>query len=290
VIRQLVARGLAAFTRTPDARAAWRTLVTSRDVVGIKVHSAPGSVSGTRPAVVTGLVETLLAAGHPARQIIIWDRDEADLRRAGFVELARRLGVRAAGAHEAGYDEKNFYESPFLGQLIWGDFEFHKHLVGAGRKSFVTKLLANEITKVVTVSPLLNHNRAGVWGCVAGLALGSVDNTIRFESESGRLAEAVPEIYALPPVGDRVALNVVDAVFCQYLGEHLSLLHYSVPLGQIRFSTDPVALDVLSIEELDKQRQRHGMPAARKLLDLYHNAEMLQLGVSDRQNIRVEQR
>ena len=32
------------------------------------------------------------------------------------------------------------------------------------------------------------------------------------------------------------------------------------------------------------------MPAARKLPELYNNAEMLQLGVSDRQNIRVEQR
>lgn len=69
---------------------------------------------------VAALVESLIAAGHPARQIVIWDRYESDLRAAGYFELAARYGVRVKGANEAGYDESQFYESPFIGQLIWG--------------------------------------------------------------------------------------------------------------------------------------------------------------------------
>ena len=288
VVRNLVRRGLLAVTRKADATSAWRSLVAPGDVVGFKVYSNPGPASGTRPAVVAALVESLLAAGHPARQIVIWDRYESDLRTAGYFELAAHHGVRVKGANEAGYDESQFYESPFIGQLIWGDLEFRRQGGLIGRKSFVTKLLTGDITKIINVTPLLNHNRAGVTGALVNLALGSVDNSHRFEVDAERLATAVPEIFAMAPVADRVVLNVVDAIFCQYFGEHRSLLHYSTALNQLRFSTDPVALDILSLEELDRQRLRAGSPAGKKRLELYYNASLLELGVSELQNIRVE--
>ncbi|GDY19161.1 hypothetical protein LBMAG56_05060 [Verrucomicrobiota bacterium] len=288
VVRRLVQRGLVGITRKPDATSAWRSLVSAKDVVGFKVYSNPGPASGTRPAVVAALVESLIAAGHPARQIVIWDRYESDLRAAGYFELAARYGVRVKGANEAGYDESQFYESPFIGQLIWGDLEFRRQGGFVGRKSFVTKLLTGDITKIINVTPLLNHNRAGVTGALVNLALGSVDNSHRFEVDAERLATAVPEIFAMVPVADRVVLNVVDAIFCQYFGEHRSLLHYSTALNQLRFSTDPVALDILSLEELDRQRLRAGSPVGKKRLELYYNASLLDLGVSELQNIRVE--
>jgi hypothetical protein len=53
------------------------------------------------------------------------------------------------------------------------------------------------------------------------------------------MSTAVPEIYALPSLSDRVILNVTDALVCQYQGEHLPLLHYAKPLNELRFSTDP---------------------------------------------------
>ena len=45
--------------------------------------------------------------------------------------------------------------------------------------------------------------------------MGSVDNTIRFSTQIDRLVTAVPEIYALPILGDRVVLNIVDALAAQ---------------------------------------------------------------------------
>jgi hypothetical protein len=128
----------------------------------------------------------------------------------------------------------------------------------------VTKLVSKEITKIISVSPLLNHNTAGVSGNICSLALGSIDNSLRFEGDLTKLATALPEIYALPALGDHVALNIVDALVCQYQGEQFGFLHYSVALNQLRFSTDPVALDVLSIQELEKQRSHHGIsPGSR---------------------------
>jgi hypothetical protein len=115
-----------------------------------------------------------------------------------------------------------------------------------------------------------------------------VDNTIRFTSDAGRLAVAVPEIYALPVLGDRVVLNITDALLAQYYGEERTYYHYSAVLNQLRFSTDAVALDVLSIRELEIQRERAGMPAAKANLGLYQNASLVQNGVSDLNQIQVE--
>ena len=68
-----------------------------------------------------------------------------------------------AGAAESGYDEKVFYDTPLLGSLVWGDLEFGKKGEGIGRKSFVSKLVSTNMTKIVNITPLLNHNEAGVF-------------------------------------------------------------------------------------------------------------------------------
>lgn len=291
IVRALVQRGITNFTKRADTAAAWRSLVGTQDVIGIKVFSTPGAQVGTRPSVVAGVVEGLLAAKIPAHQIIIWDRQLSDLRAAGFVELAREYGVRAAGAVEAGWDETQFYEFALLGQLSFGDLEFQKKEDGVGRRSYVTKLLTTNITKIISVTPLLNHNSIGVCGNLYSLALGSVDNTMRFEGDARRLAQAVPEIFALPAIGERVVLNIVDALVCQYQGEQSLRLHDSIALNQLRFSTDPVALDVFSVQEINAQRVRaaEAMAARTNRLDLYRNAALLELGSADASKIELRE-
>jgi hypothetical protein len=144
------------------------------------------------------------------------------------------------------------------------------------------------MTKIINITPLLNHNLAGVSGNLYSLAVGSVDNVSRFESDAGRLATAIPEIYALPALSDRVVLNIVDALLCQYEGGERSLLHYSATLNELRFSRDPVALDVLSLQDLDRERRAAAAPSPKQNIDLYNNAALLELGVSDLKRIDVD--
>jgi hypothetical protein len=287
-VQAMVARGLTTLTGKTNLTAAWLSLVSTQDTIGIKVFSEPGPNSGTRPAVVGAVIRQLLAAGLPPKNIIVWDKHQTDLRLAGYFDLAKRFGVRVAGSAEAGYDEKVFYDTPLLGNLVWGDLEFGKKGEGVGRKSFVSKLVSTGMTKIINITPMMNHNEAGVFGNLFSLATGSVDNFARFESDPDRMARAVPEIYALPALSDRVALNITDALICQYEGEERSLLHYSAILNQLRFSRDPVALDVLSLQELDRQRGLAGAPAVEKTdHELFDNAALLELGVSDLKKIDV---
>lgn len=287
-IQVMVDRGLKGITGKPNSRAAWLSLVSTQDVVGIKVYSAPGPNSGTRPAVAAAVARSLIAAGLPPKQIIIWDKSEADLQDAGFYALQDELGIRVQASAAAGYDPSTYYDTPLIGNLVWGDLEFGKTGEGIGRKSFVSKLVSQQMTKIVNLTPLLNHNLAGVSGNLYGLTIGSVDNSLRFESDPGRLAKAVPEIYALPAVGDKVVLSITDALICQYEGGQRGLLHYSAVLNQLRFSKDPVALDMLSVKELDRQRRSARAPYVKPNFELYVNANLLELGVNDVTRIQVE--
>jgi uncharacterized protein (DUF362 family) len=287
-IQAMVNRAITNLAEKPTVAEAWRTFVSPRDIVGLKVFSLPGPNSGTRPAVVAAVVEGLLAAGMPPTNIIVWDKQAHELRAAGFYDLAARYGIRVAGSAQAGYDEQAFYETPLLGNLVAGDLDFLKSGEGVGRKSYVSKLVSQQITRIINITPLLNHNEAGVSGNLYGLAAGSVDNMARFEVDADRLARAVPEIYALTNLSDHVVLNIVDALICQYEGGDRGLLHYSATLNQLRFSRDPVALDLLSLQELERQRTGVKGTNPKRHLQLYNFAALLELGVDELKRIDVE--
>jgi Domain of unknown function (DUF362) len=289
-IQAMVDRGIANLTGKATLTEAWRSILSTQDVVGIKVFSAPGPNSGTRPAVAAAVVQDLIAAGLPPKHIVVWDKEAVDLRLAGFYELEQRFGIRVAGSIETGYDPNptNAYDTPLLGSMAWSDLEFGKKGPGVGRKSFVTKLVSQQFTKMINISPMMHHNLAGVSGNLYTFAVGSVDNTQRFENDPATLSRAIPEIYALPILGDRVALNIVDGLICQYEGQERGLLHYSSVLNELRFSIDPVALDVLSLQEINRERERTGIPVVNPSLELYSNASLLQIGISDPKRITVQ--
>jgi hypothetical protein len=287
-VRRMVVRGVQAWTGKTNEAAAWQAIVSKEDVVGIKVYSSPGPNSGTRVAVAAAVVQGLIGAGLPPTNIIVWDRQIVDLRLAGFYELVERYGVRVEGSLQAGYDPAVFYENAMMGSLVWGDLEFGTKNDGAGRKSHVTTLLTKRITKVISIPPLLNHNLAGVSGNLYSVAFGAVDNAARFESSSDRLLVPLPEIYNMTAIADKVVLCIVDALICQYEGGERALLHYSTALNELRFGTDPVALDVLSLHDVSRFRQQNNAPRLRQPLDIYSNAALLELGIADARLIRVE--
>src|SRR5688572_1952560 len=59
-IKKMVQEGLLRVTGKGSVSEAWLSLISTQDVIGIKVHSAPGPNSGTRPAVASAVVESLI--------------------------------------------------------------------------------------------------------------------------------------------------------------------------------------------------------------------------------------
>jgi hypothetical protein len=286
-VRQMVRDGVVKVTGRSTPAEAWRSLVAPEQKVVLKVFSAPGPTGGTRLPVVQAVAEGLIDAGVPRTNITILDRRMSDLRAAGYPALAERLGVHLTGSQEAGYDKDVFYDNPIPGTLLYGDLEFRRGEEASGRRSHLTKAVLGA-DKIISIAPLLNNNDAGITGHLFSTALGCVDNTHRFDGRTDRLLSALPEIYGLPEIFDRVALNITDALLCQYQGESRSLLHYSVPLHQLWFSRDPVALDSFGLAELERQRDIAKMPRSEAPREIYANAELHELGVTNLKRVQVE--
>ncbi len=197
-LRAMLDRALPKFTGQPNARVAWRALVTPADVIGLKVDAQHGPMAGTRPAVVEAVARSLLDAGIPAQQIVIWDRSLEELQKAGYARMAKAIGVRLAGARDAGYESLPNFDATFTHTLQPGDRHFGKpEELQSRRLSHLSKLLTREITCIINLHPLIAHPITGSRGHLDALGLDSLDNTLRFDKSPHHLRLAIPNLYLL---------------------------------------------------------------------------------------------
>src|SRR4030095_14955069 len=131
VTQRMVDQLVLACTGTKDVRAAWRSLVKPTARVGIKVSTPGGRFFSSHRGIIDAIVSGLAEAGIPNEHIIVWDRNAADLRAAGFVRQKGGFAVRSIEP-VTGYDSDARIVEPVLGKLIWGDVLFRKEQ----RKSF----------------------------------------------------------------------------------------------------------------------------------------------------------
>lgn len=303
-IREMVDVGIKETTGEETALNGILSLISTNDVVGIKVYTLHSETGGTRTEVVRAVIDILKEAGLPSEHIIVWDRSMDTLRSSGFLKLSRELKVGIAASSQEGFDKEVSYNSFFPSSLVAGDVEFNNKNnfditpvaskdSDVGRRSFLTKLLTKRITKIIMITPLLHHNLLGITGHIYSLASGSTDNFLRFEMDGDRLAEAASEIYAMEEVGDRVVLCITDALLCQYRGQNNGFLHYSKPLNELRFSFDPVALDWMSLKTmLDIRNSIDGVNQSLSVFSpsgktLCENAILLELGNGHESKLQI---
>ena len=262
-VRKLVDRGIVTLTGKKTIAEAWREFAGSNDIVGIKIVARGGPLFSVRKDVTAGIVAGLKSAGVPERNIIIWDKYQSDLIEAGYRIQEDTNAVRVLGVIPGiGFDPEATYRFPHAGKLIWGDLLFGKDRAEEiSAESHLTRLITQQITKLINVAVLTDHYEVGLSGSLLNLALGSVDNVRRFPNDAAACESAVAEICSLPAVRDKTVLHIIDGLLGQYtLGPSIhpqSTWHN----GTLYFSTDPVALDTVALGEIESQRRRVGLPS-----------------------------
>jgi hypothetical protein len=192
-----------------------------------------------------------------------------------------------------GYDPDAIYKNGILGTLIWGDSEFsygnNADLTQAasdvvrGRsgyggtdsvgdsfsntddllnssapltsnKSHFARLVTTICTKIVNVPVLTDNPYVGINGCMATLALGSVDNNRRFQGDPSYGDPAISEILSNPILRRKVVVHIMDAMIAQYAGGPRSNPIFTRQLGAVYVSRDPVAVDAIVLQRLERFR------------------------------------
>ena len=266
---------------------AWRVFVRPKDRVGLKVSASGAPVSSTHPAVVAAVAEGLVAAGVAPSRIMIWDREWDDIKRAGYGTLGQRFTVVATD-RVGGYDPKQTVTAAVMGKLIIGDRDFDPSPSASqtASKSHLSVVLGT-VDKVVHLPALTDHLSSGVNGALSGMVLDNLDNWRRLARPPHFGDPFLPEIYADERIGGKVVLTILDALRPQYGGGPFPGPQYTAQYGGIYASRDPVALDALGLELLDRFRGKGGLPPLAKDIHWITSAEVLGLGTAARERIRL---
>ncbi len=263
VTRRMVDALARTVTGCSDTRAAWREFAGTDTRVGIKVTAAGGPYFSTRRGVVAAVIAGLRDAG--VREIIVWDKNSADLRAAGFT--AQRLGceVRAIDPPH-GWDRDTSFQAPVLGKLIWGDLLFSEKInprkIAASAddllssKSHLATILSRDVPRFINVAALSDEPGCGVAGTLHSAVIGNLDNWRRFTTRGEGGASAITDCYADVRLGGKCVLHILDALAFTYAGGTSGSPQNSAVHNTLYASRDPVALDSLGLELLEKWRKR----------------------------------
>lgn len=286
--RRMVDQLVLACTGQKEIGAAWRSLVTPKDRVGIKVSAVGAPYFSTHRGVVEAILDGLEQAGIPRGEIVVWDRDAALLREAGFE--AKKGGYQLHSVEPIhGYDREATLAAPVLGKLIWGDalFQRKKPLpLGAGpvevdqlsSTSHLASVLSRGVTKVINVPVLRDEATCGIAGALYNMTVPNLDNWRRFLQPSYGAADGIADAYADERIGAKVVLHIMDGLLAQYAAGPAADPNYAFAHATLYASKDPVALDATALRLIEGWRKQAKLPPIGRRGEWLRTAAELGLG------------
>jgi len=281
VVREMVNRGVLAFTGAGDLRQAWRQIIpdTSRRVA-IKVNCQIRGVY-TKAKVVQPIVDGLLLAGVPADNVLIYDMTQTAFDLAGF-RRNTGPGVKVGRVADFGGYSRILYHR--LANLLTG-----------GHRYSGVNLLSRTL-----------HAPGGSWDCdylinvpvlkaldgYCGVTLsmknhyGSIGNPSEHHDD---IMEHIPLVNSLPEIRNKTRLIVMDAIFGEYKWMNGRDQSYVARVDKVLVSKDPVAMDRVGWGMIESLRKEHGLPPVAPQPAYIAKAASLGLGVADLSRIDLKE-
>ena len=245
-VKEMVRRGMTSLTGDRDPRDSWARFFNAQDFVGIKVNAsgAPGAMS--MPEVVADVAANLMAVGVKPANIVIHERGGGQILLAHY-ERYVPAGIRIESANTwLGYDPDVYVEANFFGE--------------DDTRSYLIRMVTDHFTKIVNIPNMKDHSASGVTGCLKNISYGEFNNVARshykFQTDCltfiGTLAQT-------EPIRSRTVLNIMDGLRgVWHAGPFSTIKRYRFYPKQMKFGTDPVAMDRLLIDVIDEKRKQEG--------------------------------
>lgn len=225
VLGEMLDQALTTLTGKGSATTAWRSLLGTARVIGLKFNRSGQTVIGTTETVAEVLVASLSNAGWPPEQVVCIEAPDG---------TADRLGTTRP---RPGFDP---YPTDF----------------GSGSDQFATVL--TQIDALVSVPFLKTHNIAGLTASLKNLSHGLVKHPARYHAQG--CAPFVGDIVAAPPIRSKLRLVVIDGLRVVFTGGPTASVERLSDAGILAVSTDPVAADAVGLSLLNGIRRRQALP------------------------------
>jgi uncharacterized protein (DUF362 family) len=212
----------------------WRRLFHPDDIVGLKVNCLAGKGLSTRPELVNAVCEALLQAGIKKHRIIIWDRADRDLERAGYSIERRKNRVQCFGTNQVGYTSR-VYEHGYVGSQL-------------------SRIVTDHCSAIINLPVLKDH---GIVGLSVGLKnfFGAINNPNKYHDNVGD--PYVADVNMLTPIRSKTRLTICDAITPQYEGGPPYMPQWTWPMNSLLVSTDMVAMDQVGWDIVEEKRREN---------------------------------
>ena len=239
---KMLDRAMQALYASDTPLEAWKKVVRPREVIGLKVNGLAGRGNSTNVLLVEVICERLREAGIPQKDIVVWDRLNADLESAGFRIATRQDRIRCIGNDALGYEEElSTYGS-----------------VG----SCLAKTLTRVCDAVINLPVLKDHGIAGVTMALKNW-FGAIHNPNKYHLNVGD--PYVADVNMLPLIRQKVRLHICDATTAQYEGGPSCMPQWCWHFNGLLLSRDPVALDYTGWQILEQKRAEKGLKSLKEL-------------------------
>lgn len=292
---------VSALVETYEAKVGSSLMPSKRGKVGIKVNTRSGRGLSTPLQLLRAVIDVLETRGFARDSILIVDYSAYQLRQAGIMpSISSDQGdfegcpVYALDS-EQHYDLDWFYDSPLPPRLnqepqLFGSLGRGSSALKAGakeRKSFLAAPLLFEVDFWLNLAVGVDDAALGVDGALANATLWNVSNSQRFLGNEATASSAVAEIAAIPELNERMVLHFISLDRYQYIGGPLFKSRYSRSEPLLWMSSDPVAIDRLLCDKINKHRRLDGFPEISPLPRQLPFAASLGLGVFEKSRIRL---
>ncbi len=250
-------------TGLKDARQSWKALFKPEEKIAIKVNTISGSSVWTPVPLVEAVVQKLIAAGVPAVQIYVYDRDTRELFEAGFVINQDGPGFRCIGT-----DNQN-----------------QKGYKVQGVPVSLSEILL-QCDALINMPVIKQHMLAGISFALKN-HFGTFDSPSTFHYGK-YILEGLPELNNFPEIKSRTRL-VIGSNLATALGDYWN---ERVEGDSIILSCDPVAADTIALQAwqdvMASQGRTDSTPRyVEKASTILTNAMKLGLGTNDQSQIEL---
>jgi len=268
-MRTLLDRAMQALFSRDNAIDAWKKIVRPGERVSLKVNTLGGRGISTNVQLVEAVCERLQQAGIKASDILVWDRDSAELEHAGFHLAIGGERVQCYGTDRVGYeDDLSAYGS-----------------VG----SRLSKILTERTDVLINLPVLKDHDGAGVTLSLKNL-YGAIHNPNKYHPNGCN--PYVADLNMLPEIRGRMRLTICDATTALYEGGPGYKPEHSWNCNALLVSADPVALDHTGWQMIERKRAEKGLKtlaADERAPEYIHTAADVEhrLGICDPKKISI---
>jgi uncharacterized protein (DUF362 family) len=246
-VKAMIARGMSTLTGDKDPRDSWARFFNADDFVGLKVNAsgAPGAMS--MPEVVAEIARNLVAVGVKPTNIVIHERGGGQILLPKYDQFVP-AGIRVESANTwLGLDPDVYVEVDFFGE--------------EDTRSFLIRMVTDPFTKIINIPNMKDHGASGVTGCLKNIAYGEFNNVARshYFAQTETLT-FIGTLAQVEPLRSRTVLNIMDGLRgVWHAGPFSRDRKYRFYPKQMKFGTDPVAIDRLLIDIIDDKRKKEGV-------------------------------